>query len=189
MENISLDSSAFGSGYQKLGNRTLWLMLSQQMLPSAIIFIAAILLLVAQGSGVFAKTPIAPWSFYIVLGAWALFVFILVVTFLAAYLTYINYLFMLDADALKIRRGILSKEEIAIPYRQIQDVDIDQSFSDRLWGVARLAILTAGHEEEKNAEGGDDAEGVFPAIDRALAESLQTELLKRADIEKITDEK
>ncbi len=94
---------------------------------------------------------------------------------------------MLDTDALKIRRGILSKEEIAIPYRQIQDVDVDQSISDRIWGVARLAILTAG--QEKTGEGNDESEGIFPAIDRVLAESLQTELLKRADIEKVTDEK
>ena len=61
---------------------------------------------------------------------------------------------MLDDDALKIRRGILSKEETAIPYRQIQDVDIEQNISDRIWGVARLAILTAGHEEAK--EGDED---------------------------------
>jgi uncharacterized membrane protein YdbT with pleckstrin-like domain len=184
MENIS---SAPSSSYQKLGNRTLWLMLSEQMLPSIFIFIAAILLLVLQGNGVFRTTPIAAWSSYIVLGAWALFVLVFIITFLAAYLTYVNYLFMLDTDALKIRRGILSKEEIAIPYRQIQDVDVDQSISDRIWGVARLAILTAG--QEKTGEGNDESEGIFPAIDRVLAESLQTELLKRADIEKVTDEK
>jgi uncharacterized membrane protein YdbT with pleckstrin-like domain len=89
---------------------------------------------------------------------------------------------------LKIRRGILSKEETAIPYRQIQDVDIEQNISERIWGVARLAILTAGHEEAKEGDE-DTSAGILPAIDRALAESLQTELLKRADVEKVTEGK
>jgi uncharacterized membrane protein YdbT with pleckstrin-like domain len=176
------------SNYQKLGKRTLWLMLSEQMVPSVIIFIAAILLSIAQGSGVFSNAHFAAWSFYIVLGAWVLFVLAFVITFFIAYLTYANYLFALEDNALKIKRGILAKEEIAIPYRQIQNVDIEQSFFDRVWGVARLAILTAGHEEIK--EGKDDAsEGVLPAIDRDLAGSLQTELLKRADVEKVTEGK
>jgi putative membrane protein len=176
------------SGYQKLGRKTLMLFVSQQIAPSIIIFIGAIFLVIAQGSGIFAKTPLAPWSIFIVLGVWALFVLTFVLTFFITYLTYVNYVFMLDDDALKIRRGILSKEEISIPYRQIQDVDIEQGISDRIWGVARLAILTAGHEEAKEGEE-DTSEGVFPAIDRELAESLQTELLRRADVEKVTDQK
>jgi len=183
MENTSTIPPV--SGYQKLGKRTLWLMLSGQMTPSILILIAAIALLIAQGSGAFSKTPIAPWSIYIVLATWGLFILIFIVTFLVAYLTYTNYLFMLGDDALKIRRGILSKEEVAIPYRQIQDVDLEESISDRMWGVARLAILTAGHEEAKEGEE-DTAEGILPAVDRTLAESLQTELLKRADVQKTT---
>ena len=176
-------------GYQKLGRKTLLLFISEQIGAALIILIAAVVVTIVQLNGGFATKPLAAWSGYVVLGAWLLFALILIVTLLAAYLSYIGYEFMLDDDALKIRRGILSKEEIAIPYRQIQDVDIDQSFSDRMWGVARLAILTAGHEGEKNGEGADESEGVFPAIDRVLAESLQTELLKRADVEKVTNEK
>ena len=147
MENVSAASSS--SGYQKLGKRTLWLMLSEQMVPSVIIFIATVVLFIARENGVFEKTFLANWSPYIVLGAWILFILVFLITFFVAYLTYTNYLFMLDDDALKIRRGILSKEEVAIPYRQIQDVDVEQNISDRMWGVARLAILTAGHEEAK----------------------------------------
>jgi putative membrane protein len=178
---------SFTAGYQKLGRKTLLLFISQQIAPDIFIFLGAIALSIVQTEGIFAKTIIAPWSGLVVLGAWILFVLTFILTFLIAYLTYINYQFTLDDDALKIRRGILSKEGIAIPYRQIQDVDIDQTLSDRIWGVARLAILTAGHEEPK--EGEDDSEGVLPAIDRGLAEALQTELLRRADVEKVVDEK
>ena len=76
--------------YRKLGKRTLWLMLSAQMVPSVIIFIAAVVLFIAQGNGVFPKTPFAAWSSYGVLGAWILFFFVFVITFLITYLSYAN---------------------------------------------------------------------------------------------------
>ena len=176
------------SGYQKLGKRTLWLMMSEQMVPTIILFLAAVFLLVAQLNGVFAKTFIANWSAYVVLAAWLILILVFAITFLATYLIYDNYLFMLDEDALRIRRGIISKEEIAIPYRQIQDVDIEQSIGDRMWGVARLVILTAGREDERNPENGNESEGVFPALARDLAESLQNDLLKRTNVQKVTTE-
>ncbi len=177
------------TGYQKLGKRTLWLMMSEQLAPSVIIFLAAAFLTVAQLSGVFAKTMLASWGIYLVIGAWLIMIFVFLVTFFVTYLVYDNYLFMLDEYALKIRRGIIGKEEIAIPYRQIQDVDIEQSIGDRMWGVARLVILTAGREDEKNPDAGTESEGIFPALARDLAESLQAELLKRTNIQEVSEEK
>lgn len=85
-------------------------------------------------------------------------------------------------DSFKIKRGVLDKIETAIPYRQIQNVDVERSFAFQMLGLSRLIILTAGHEDEKAA--GDEAEGVIPAIEQKTAEWLQTELLKRADIQK-----
>lgn len=89
-------------------------------------------------------------------------------------------------DSLKIKRGIFSKTENAIPYRQIQNVDIERDLVFQMLGLSRLIILTAGHEDEPKGVpyGSDESEGVIPAIDQKLAEYLQTELLKRADIEK-----
>jgi uncharacterized membrane protein YdbT with pleckstrin-like domain len=91
-------------------------------------------------------------------------------------------------DSLKIKRGILSKTENAIPYRQIQNVDIERSFMFQMLGLSRLIILTAGHEDE-NVKGTDEAEGVIPAVDQKIASWLQTELLKRADVQKVVETK
>ena len=173
--------------YQRLGRKTLYLFISQQIGAGIIMLIAAILLSALEAHGLFSKTPLAPWSGWIVLAGWILFALTLGITLLATYLNYANYEFLLDDDALKIRRGILSRTETAIPYRQIQDVDIEQNFSERIWGIARLAILTAGHNESTGGNE-DDSEGVLPAIDRTLADALQTELLRRADIEKVENE-
>ena len=89
-------------------------------------------------------------------------------------------------DSFKIKRGIINKTEDAIPYRQIQDVDIERDFFFLILGLSKVIILTAGHEDEKNRED-DESEGVIPAVDKKLGEWLQAELLKRADIQKTID--
>jgi uncharacterized membrane protein YdbT with pleckstrin-like domain len=67
-------------------------------------------------------------------------------------------------------------------------VDIERNISYRMFGVSRIVILTAGNEEEKKS-GEDESEGILPAIDKDLAEWLQAELLKRANVQKVTEEK
>ena len=51
-------------------------------------------------------------------------------------------------------------------------------------GLSRLVILTAGEEEEAGSSG--ESEGILPALDKNLAEWLQAELMKRANIQKIS---
>ena len=87
-------------------------------------------------------------------------------------------------DSFKIKRGIFSKTEDAIPYRQIQNVDIERSLIFQMLGLSRVVILTAGHEDQA-PKGTDEAEGIIPAVDQKLAEWLQSELLKKADIQKV----
>jgi putative membrane protein len=116
-----------------------------------------------------------------------LFVVVLAISLFVAWLIYSRYKFCLSEDSLKIKRGVLNKEEVSIPYRQIQDVDIKRDISFQMMGLSRIVILTAGHEDEKPGE--DDSEGILPALDKDLAEWLQTELLKRANVQKVTEEK
>ena len=80
-------------------------------------------------------------------------------------------------DSFKIKRGILSKTENAIPYRQMQNVDVERSFMFQMLGLSRLIILTAGHEDEK-IKTGDEAEGVIPAIDSKLADMAANRTFK-----------
>ena len=42
--------------------------------------------------------------------------------------------FLMADDSFKIKRGFLSKTENAIPYRQIQNVDIERSFMFQMLG-------------------------------------------------------
>lgn len=46
-------------------------------------------------------------------------------------------------------RGLLSKSTIEMLHRTIQDVEIEQAFVDRLWGVGKLSISNAGQEDDE----------------------------------------
>ncbi len=82
-------------------------------------------------------------------------------------------------------RGILTKEEIGIPYRQIQNVDIEMGPIEQALGLSRLIILTAGHEDKPDINK-EESEGVLPAIDKRLAYQIREELLNKANIERVS---
>jgi len=180
--------------YHTLGRKTLMIFLLQRIQAAFILLIVSLGLFFLRGESFLKHTtlpaPLNDISRYVAAGAWIfllLFVAVFLITFLVAWLIYTNYRFYLGDNSLKIKRGIFEKEELAIPYRQIQDVDIERDLSFQMMGLSRLIILTAGHEDEKPRD--DESEGVLPAMDRKLAEWLQTELLKRANVQKVVEEK
>jgi uncharacterized membrane protein YdbT with pleckstrin-like domain len=175
--------------YHALGKKTLWIFIFQRIQASMVLLLITIVLFVVSLQTSLTKTALGNLAHDAGLGALGcllLFVIVFAIGFLAAWLTYKNFKFSLGDDSLKIKRGILNKEEVAIPYRQIQDVDIQRDFSFQMMGLSRIMILTAGHEDEKPSE--DDSEGILPALDKDLAEWLQAELLKRANIQKVTED-
>jgi putative membrane protein len=180
--------------YHVLGRRTFVMFLMERISAPVIFLLISAALFVLDVSwsqivpAIIAKYNVQP---YVALVAWAVLgiaILVALIVFFAAWLTYANFKFCLGGDSLKIKRGILNKEEVAIPYRQIQDVDIERNISYRMFGVSRLVILTAGFEEEKKP-GEDESEGILPAIDKDLAEWLQSELLRRANVQKVTETK
>jgi uncharacterized membrane protein YdbT with pleckstrin-like domain len=177
--------------YHTLGKKTLMIFVLQRIQTSFILLILAIVLFGIQGQEFLIQTPagnIAPYVSLTALIVLGIFVISFLLGFFIAWLIYINYKFSLEEDSLKIKRGILNKEEIAIPYRQIQDVDITRDLSFLMLGLSRIAILTAGHEDQdpEKKEAGQ-SEGFLPALDKDLAEWLQAELLKRANIQKVVE--
>lgn len=185
-ENNSAQESA---QYRHLGKKTLWLFITERSTVALIILLISIFTLISSGTGsgivnVFGSPiNIRLIGFY----GFGLFIVAVGFTFFVSWLLYITYKYMLDADSLKVKRGILSQEQVAIPYRQIQDVTIERSITYRLWGLSRLIILTAGREEEKGDTG--ESEGILPALDKDVAEKLQEELLSRANVQKVVEAK
>ena len=193
MENNTSQQTTGKQGYQTLGKKVFWLFFLQISPAAFILLLISVILFILSFQPFLADTLFGNMQKY-ALGA-TLITFIIslligAISFVFAWLTYINYVFSMAEDSFKIKRGILNKTENAIPYRQIQNVDIEQSFMFQILGLSRLIILTAGHEDENPKGvpfGSDEAEGIIPAIDQKLAEWLQTELLKRADVQKVTE--
>jgi putative membrane protein len=177
--------------YHTMGKKTFWIFLLQRVHAAFILLLLAIALFILSQQSFLAATPTGNLTGYTMMAAWialALFVVAFAITLLIASLIYKNYKYCLGDDSLKIKRGILNKEEVAIPYRQIQDVDLRRDLTFQMIGLSQIAIITAGHDEDEKP-GDDDTEGILPALDKDLAEWLQAELLKRANVQKITEEK
>ena len=177
-----------GQGYQTLGKKVFWLFFLQISPAAFILLLISIVLFILSFQPLPIDTPMGNIQEYAMATALITFVISMLIFFISltvAWLNYKNYVFTLTEDSFKIKRGFLSKTENAIPYHQIQNANIERSIIFQMLGLSRLIILTAGHEDEKS-KGHDEAEGVIPAVDQKLAEWLQTELLRRADVQKIT---
>ena len=167
--------------YQYLGKKTLFLLiLKRSSLFFLFLVVSIAFFMIAQKlegnlSMIFGKI-----SFYLFLAALAF----LIIAIFSACLVYINYRFLLDENAFKVRRGILHKDEVAIPYRQIQNVNIKRSFFDQIIGLSKLVILTAGRED-KDEKIWSESEGILPSLDKNIAREIQEVVLKRANIEQV----
>ena len=106
-------------------------------------------------------------SAYLALGIIA---FLLVIV-LVAYLKYLNFTFHLDSknEEFIINEGVLNKKRTIIQLERIQQVDINQSFLQRIIGVYELNVDTAGSAKK---------EGRIKAISHPLAVALKTKLLE-----------
>ncbi|MFV8441917.1 PH domain-containing protein [Flavobacterium sp. LB2P44] len=107
---------------------------------------------------------------YFFLGMTTVFVSIGVVS----YLKYLNFTFFLDAENEEfiITDGVFNKTKTAIQLRKIQQVNINQSFIQKLIGVYELDVDTAGSNKK---------EGAIKAISHELALELKFRLLENEE--------
>ena len=89
---------------------------------------------------------------------------------------YRGRIFRVNENAFYMRTGIISYKEIAIPYRQIQTINIIEKPMLSLFGLCSLSIVTSAHDDPKTE--GSESEAMLPLIHKPLARDLQAELLK-----------
>ena len=108
---------------------------------------------------------------YFFLGMLTIFISIGVVS----YLKYLNFTFFLDAENEEfiITDGVFNKTKTAIQLRKIQQVNINQSFIQKLVGVFELDVDTAGSNKK---------EGAIKAISHELALELKFRLLENEEL-------
>lgn len=172
--------------YQKLGIKAFWLSLAERLSPSVGFLMIGIIIQVALTIGYVPEDLVSVTAMAGVV-VYALFFLSLVVGSIWTWLVYINHMFTLDHDALKIRHGILTKVEASFPYRQIQHVEIERRLLFRFLGLSRLLIITSANDNPKTER--NEAEAVLPIIDKHIGQALQEELLKRTALQKTVENK
>ena len=187
---------------QHLGRKTFFLFLSRRTTVALVLFIIAIIIFVLGGNiatGIAGLTsfggPISSVTVANISGSLTglgiLILLLAVIAFLLGFiislLQYRSYVFILDEYGIKMRRGVISQKEISLPYRQIQDVDIVRDVNHRIFGVSKLVMMTAGHEDKGEESDGTDT--VFDPIDQSLAEEVRAFLERRIGVQIVEGEK
>ena len=74
---------------------------------------------------------------------WILLAVFLALDLFANFLYFRSYFYDTDGKNLTIRKGIIAKREITLPYSRITDIYVDQDMFDRIFGLFDLHFSTA----------------------------------------------
>lgn len=91
----------------------------------------------------------------------SLIAFIILLYILWTYLFYKNFYYELAKDFVRIRKGILTKSEIMMPYNKIRDIKISQGIIQRFFNVSTIKIELLNYTEA------DIVESEIPCIKNA----------------------
>ncbi|MGC4378944.1 PH domain-containing protein [Fictibacillus sp. Mic-4] len=83
---------------------------------------------------------------------------------------WLRYSYTIEAEQIVIKKGVFFRDEKYISFRRIHTVSIEEPLIQRLFRVVKVKLETPG--------GGNEADGVIPAITRKEAEELQAALRK-----------
>jgi len=114
--------------------------------------------------------------FSVIIQPLLLFLALIVCQIIYAIFYYKFYFYDLTEKELIIRKGVIARREVVIPFSRIQDVYVDQDFWDRIFGLYDVHVATA-------ATGGTYAGSERAHIDGVNAENA--EALKNIFVEKI----
>ena len=185
---------------QRLGRKAFILLLGRKATVAFIFIIASLVLLAASGSiikglaialsaggqsSAAAVGPISSFVSYIVSGCFLIGLILLLVGFIVSWIEYRNFTFDFGEFDLHLSRGIIDRKETSIPYRQIQDVNIERDFDHQLMGLAKVVMTTAGHEE--SGEKGM-SEIVLEPLDKDVAQEIRTLLERKIGVQVVVDE-
>lgn len=178
------------------GRRTFWfLFLKNGKLITLIILgllFTAVAINVGNTNNTTSEFLSTHWGGVITVGMltqWILLLAAAAIIFLAImmYEHHAQHKFMLDNHSFHIRRGVLMIKEKVIPYRHIQNVDLEQPYHYRLFGVVRLNITTARvdtfeTEFDKHKGKKHDHQHLIPLMDKKIAKELSHFLVTKGNM-------
>ncbi|MDR3558526.1 MAG: PH domain-containing protein [Candidatus Pacebacteria bacterium] len=182
-------------GYYRLGHTTLYYMLFKYGFPAILLFLIELVLLGAATGGN-ALPPFSEWVSQSMTFAEAvrtsamilppLILFIIAFAVVMAYAWYYSFKYKIGDNDISFEKGLIARQEISVPFHQIQNVDIEQSVLYRIFDLADLVILTAGHEDPERATE-NESEIVMPALNAGEARRLHEYLLDKSNVQKVVE--
>lgn len=88
------------------------------------------------------------------------------------YLTYYFWRYEISGKTVRVKRGVLIKEEVEISYSRIQNIDIKRKPLERMLGLSTLHIQTAGRR-------GGTGEGNITGLEKSTARKVQEKLSEK----------
>lgn len=129
--------------------------------------------LATHWNGIIPKILVLEWIGLLIIS-------LIIILFVGMFEYFAQHRFILDENSFHIRKGIFMIKEKVIPYRHIQNVDIEQPYHYRIFGVARLNITTGAAsdtfaQDKHNKNQGD----LIPIIDKKRAKELAQILIRK----------
>lgn len=167
-----------GETYDKLGSKTLLVFLLRRSSALFVFIFMFITFLIVQH---WAPDIIVGMLPVITLGLLIVGVIIFVFTLLFALLEYSRLSISLTEDDIKITRGLVTVEEIGVPYRRIKAINIERDVLDQMLGMSRVSVTVLG--EEEGVARTEQSSIILPPINKDLAAHIRDEVLKKAEVE------
>jgi uncharacterized membrane protein YdbT with pleckstrin-like domain len=190
---------------ERLGRKAYMLMALRGLVPPIVIAIIAVVLLAASrgigdlifviakliGSGTPAVSNAIEYGVrYVVFLAFALAGVSFVSSLMASRMRYRRYTFTFEEFGLRLRRGTMRMTELTIPYRQMQDVEVERGFFHQITGTARIVINSAGHEEPAaRFRPAEETNIILDPIDLAAAEEIRLLLQRKIGVQVVEGER
>ena len=109
-----------------------------------VVVVAMVLAIVLSVAAAFFGPRLAAVGIPTLVPGVAVGVLVLVVGIWHTFVHYRDWWFELQDDALYLERGVFTRIETAVPYVRVQHVDTQRTPVDRLLGLSRVVVYTAG---------------------------------------------
>lgn len=104
---------------------------------------------------------------------------------LTAFLVYNNFVYSIDRHGLNIRKGIIFKQRISVPFVQVQNVNVERAIIDRFLGLARVKVETGGFGSTPSQKSvsvtNAQSEAYLPGLRLERAKKIHDVLIDGAD--------
>lgn len=110
-------------------------------------------------------------------------IFLVILQFVYSYLSYLKYQFQIKKNAFILQKGVIKRSTVEIPFHRIQNINLQQSIFQQLFGVVGFQIETAG---EKISE--IKIKALSSSTAKALKEALLEELNEEVDVNQKNEE-